>query len=98
MAAAMLTQVSQILDLVIEIRQQALDSREEFDTDLAELNAACRPVQQPNLQLILELANGLAEGGLGDAKFPRGSAETASLNHLDEGTELPKVDIHKHYR
>jgi hypothetical protein len=75
-----------------------LDPRQEFGTDLAELNAARRPVQQPDLQLVLELANGLAEGGLGNAKFPRSPAEAASLNHLGEGTELPEVNIHKHYR
>jgi hypothetical protein len=98
MATAMLAQVAQILDLVIEIREQTLDPRQKFDSDLAELNAARRPIQQPDLQLILELANGLAEGGLRHAKFPRGPAEAASLNHLDEGAELPKVDIHKHIR
>jgi hypothetical protein len=46
------------------------------------------------LQRILELANGLTESGLGNAKFPRGPAEAASLDHLDESTKLPEVDIH----
>jgi hypothetical protein len=98
MATAMLAQIAQILNLVIEIREQTLDPGQEFGADLAELNAPRRAVQQPDLQFVLKLADGLAEGGLGDAEFPRGPAEAAGLNHFDEGAELPKIDIHKHYR
>jgi hypothetical protein len=94
MAAAMFTQIAQVLQLVVEIGQQPLDPGQEVRAHLAELDAAGGAIEQSHLQRVLKLPHGLAQCRLGHAEPACGTAEAAGLHNLDKGLELPKIDIH----
>lgn len=57
MTAAVLAQISQILQLAIEIGEQALDARHEIRADLAELKLSRGAIEQPHPQAVFELAH-----------------------------------------
>ena len=94
--ATMLAQIAQVLELMIEIGQQALDAGQEIRADLAELNAARGAVEQPHLQFILQLPDSLAQRGLRHAERPCRTAEAAGLHDRDESSQLPQVHIYHH--
>jgi hypothetical protein len=93
MTAAMFAQVAQILELAIEIGEQALDARHEIRADLAELKLSRGAIEQPHAQAILELAHRLADGGLRHPERTRRGAEAAGLDDADEGAELFQVEL-----
>jgi hypothetical protein len=93
MTAAMLAQIAQILELAIEIGEQALDARHEIRADLAELKLSSGAVEQPHAQVFLELAHRLADGGLRHPERARRGAEAAGLDDADEGTQLFQVEL-----
>ena len=57
MTATVLSQVTQVLKLVVEIRQEPLDSRQEFRAYLTKLQATCGSVEQSHIQFVLQLPN-----------------------------------------
>jgi hypothetical protein len=89
----MFAQVTQILELAVEIGEQALDARHEIGADLAELKLSRGAVEQPHPQSILELAHRLADGGLRHPERARRGAEAAGLDDPDKGAELFQVEL-----
>ena len=64
---------------------------------LGQLYVASPPLEEPGPELILQLADALAEGGLRYLQAPSGASEAPLLGHRDEVGEVPEVHS-THYK
>jgi hypothetical protein len=65
--------------------------REQGASGVRQRNLALRAVEQPNPELLLELANLLGDRGLSDVQPLRGPAEMQFLGDCDEVSDVAKL-------
>ena len=71
--------------------------REKLFTSEGEKNLFAHSVKKTAAKILFEGSNGMAYGGLGEAKLTRGNRETAVFRKGQEGAQLPAIDRTGHH-
>ena len=76
----------------LQLGEDSLDVAEERASGGGRLHVPRTAVQQRDSERVLELSNGAAQRGLGDAEFVGGAGERAQPRHRLEHPQVPQFD------